>query len=67
MKNALSRLYILEHPLTMITAVVLVTVGYSRAKRLGEDRKRFRSVYLLYGIALLLILVRIPWNAWPGN
>jgi len=67
MKQPISRLYVLEHPLTMIIAVVLITVGYSRAKRLSEDKKRFRSIALFYGLALVLILSRIPWNAWPGN
>ncbi|QDH80150.1 hypothetical protein FKX85_14330 [Echinicola soli] len=64
MGDAVSRLYALEHPLMNIIAVVLVTVGYSRAKKLTQDRARFRSLYMFYGIALLLILSRIPWSAW---
>lgn len=67
MKDSVSRLYILEHPLTMIIAVVLITVGYARAKRLQDDKKRFRSIAIFYGLGLILILSRIPWNAWPNN
>ncbi|MBD1397701.1 hypothetical protein H9Q13_11045 [Pontibacter sp. JH31] len=67
MKDSISRLYILEHPLTMIIAVVLITVGYARAKRLQDNKKRFNSILIFYGLALALILIRIPWNAWPGN
>ena len=67
MKDSVSRLYVLEHPLTMIIAVVLITVGYARSKRLTQDSARFRSIAIFYGIALVLILSRIPWNAWPGN
>lgn len=67
MKDAVSRLYFLEHPLMMIIAVVLITIGYARAKRLKDDRKRFTSIFLFYGIALILILIRIPWVSWPGN
>jgi len=67
MKDSVSRLYILEHPLMMIIAVILITVGYARAKRLIGDRRGFRAIYIFYGIALVLILARIPWNAWPGN
>ncbi|MDX5347162.1 MAG: hypothetical protein LPK19_07925 [Hymenobacteraceae bacterium] len=67
MKDSVSRLYILEHPLTMIIAVVLITIGYARAKRLPDDKKRFKSIAIFYAIALVLILIRIPWNAWPGN
>ena len=67
MKDSVSRLYILEHPLMMLIAVILITVGYARAKRAVGTSKGFRSIYIFYGIALVLILVRIPWNAWPGN
>ncbi|AWW32599.1 hypothetical protein DN752_21975 [Echinicola strongylocentroti] len=64
MGDAVSRLYALEHPLINIVAVILITVGYSRAKKLTESRARFRSLYMFYGIALVLILSRIPWKAW---
>nr|WP_276496266.1 hypothetical protein [Pontibacter litorisediminis] len=68
MGDSVSRLYILEHPLTMIIAVILITVGYSRAKRqIGTDNRGFKSIAIFYGIGLFLILLRIPWNAWPGN
>ena len=67
MKDSVSRLYFLEHPIMMIIAVILITVGYARAKRLTVDSKRFSSIYIFYGIALILILIRIPWIAWPGN
>lgn len=68
MGDSVSRLYILEHPLTMIIAVVLITIGYARAKRqIGAGNKGFKSIAIFYGIGLILILSRIPWNAWPGN
>lgn len=67
MKDANARLYILEHPLTMIIAVILITIGYARAKRLPDSRRRYRSIVIFYGLALVLILLRIPWQAWPGN
>lgn len=65
MGDAISRLYVLEHPLTMIIAVVLITVGFTRAKKLEENRKRFLSHWLNYAIGLGLMLIRIPWDAWP--
>ncbi|QCR22232.1 hypothetical protein [Pontibacter sp. SGAir0037] len=67
MSDSVSRLYFLEHPLTMIIAVVLITVGYSRAKRMIGNRKGFSSIYIFYAIGLILILARIPWISWPGN
>ncbi|WP_242918383.1 hypothetical protein [Pontibacter liquoris] len=67
MKDSVSRLYILEHPLTMIIAVVLITIGYARAKRAVGSPKGFRNIYIFYGLGLILILARIPWQAWFGN
>ena len=67
MKDSLSRLYFLEHPLTMIIALVLITIGYSRTRRLQTDQARFKSIWLFYAIGFVLILLRLPWNAWPGN
>ncbi|MEX0882031.1 MAG: hypothetical protein WDZ72_01025 [Cyclobacteriaceae bacterium] len=66
MADSTSRLYALEHPLINIIAVALITIGYSRAKKLTVDRNRFRSVYIFYGIGFILILSRIPWASWPN-
>ncbi len=65
MKDSLSRLYILEHPLMMLVAIVLITIGYSRAKRLKGDNARYRSILIFYGLGLVFILSRIPWTVWP--
>ncbi|KAA9332765.1 hypothetical protein [Adhaeribacter soli] len=65
MKDSASRLYFLEHPLMMIIGIALITVGYSRAKRLKEDKKRYMSILIFYTLGLVLILSRIPWQVWP--
>lgn len=67
MGNSVSRLYMLEHPLTMLIAVILVTIGYSKAKRLQDDKRKFKTVAIFYLIGLLLMLSRIPWKAWLGT
>lgn len=64
MKDAVARLYMLEHPLINIIALVLITIGYSKSKKILEDSKSFKTIYLFYGIGLLLILSRIPWTTW---
>ena len=64
MGDSTSRLFALEHPLINLIAVVLITVGYSRAKKLSESRNRFRSLYIFYGVGFILILSRIPWATW---
>jgi len=64
MKDGISRLYFMEHPLMMILAVVLVTIGYSKAKRLIDSDKKYRTMLAFYVIGLIFILSRIPWTAW---
>lgn len=65
MGGALTRLYALEHPLVMILAIVLISVGYIKAKKPGDDARRFKTIILFYGLGLLLMLTRIPWQVWP--
>jgi len=67
MKISLSRLYFLEHPLIMLVAIILITVGYSKAKRLTVAKKQNGTVLAFYLIALVLILSRIPWHVWPAG
>ena len=64
MKDAHSRLYILEHPLIMLIAFILVTVGYSKAKKLTDDNAKYKTIITFFFISLMLILSRIPWNNW---
>lgn len=61
MGNSLTRFYTVEHMSLMLIAIVLITIGYSRAKRAVVDGKKFKSLFWYYSIGLLLILVSIPW------
>ncbi|WMJ73914.1 hypothetical protein RCC89_12180 [Cytophagaceae bacterium ABcell3] len=65
MGNSVARLYFLEHPLTMLIAIVLITIGYSKAKRQVGSPKGYKSIFIFYGIGFILILTRIPWMNWP--
>lgn len=64
MKNAELRLTSLEHPLMNIIGIILITVGWSRHKKAADSRAKFRSIWLMYGIGLVLLLSRIPYNMW---
>lgn len=65
MKDSIQRLYVLEHPLMMVIAIILITIGYSKAKKLDNPKKQNATVLIFYGIGLLLVLSRIPWHIWP--
>jgi hypothetical protein len=62
MSESLYRFFTLEHPLLMIIAVVLITIGYSRAGKATIDRVKFKRIYVFYLIGLVLILLRFPWQ-----
>ncbi|RIW14445.1 hypothetical protein D0X99_12855 [Algoriphagus lacus] len=64
MADSAARLTALEHPLINILAIVVISVGYIRAKKLEVSRAKFRSIYMMYAVGLVLILSRIPWSAW---
>ena len=64
MKDAQIRLYLVEHPFTNIIAIVLITMGWSMHKRQTTDAKKFLRIGLFYSLGLLLLLSRIPWDAW---
>lgn len=64
MGDAMARLYMLEHPLTMIIAIGVITWGYSKGKKIEDDTKKFKTITIFYGIGLVLMLSRIPWDAW---
>ncbi|MGC6423211.1 MAG: hypothetical protein ACON47_09275 [Flavobacteriaceae bacterium] len=66
MKNAESRLYLVEHPTTNILAIILITMGWSMHKRQNQDVKKFSRIGFFYALGLLLLLSRIPWQSWLG-
>lgn len=66
MGDKIARLTALEHPVINIIAIILISVGYIRAKKLTESKAKFRSIYMMYAIGLVLILSRIPWHSWLG-
>ncbi len=64
MSNAAHRFNAIEHGLTMIFAIVLITAGYSKSKKKTEDAAKFKTLVIFYGLGLILALSRIPWNTW---
>lgn len=66
MKDPNARLYLVEHPLVNIIAIALITIGYSRHKKKVESSKKYRSILVFYGLGLVFLLSRIPWDVWPS-
>lgn len=64
MKDAQARLFLVEHPFTNILAIALITIGWSVHKQQSDPSKKFLRIALFYGLGLLLLMSRIPWDTW---
>lgn len=65
MGNTMARFYIVEHPLGMIIAAILITIGYSQSKKITlSDKARYRRLLIYYTIGLAIVAYLIPWFVW---
>ena len=64
MKDPALRLTSMEHPLINIIAIILITIGWSKHKKLLASSAKFKTFAIFYTIGLLLILSRIPYKMW---
>lgn len=55
----------LVHISLMVISILVITIGSARAKRAVSDRLKFKTVLVWFSIALLIILVAIPWPFSP--
>lgn len=64
MADKSTRLLAVEHPIMMILALVLITIGWSKHKKKTTDAAKFKTFIIFYGLGLLFILSKIPWSNW---
>ncbi len=55
------RFFTVEHSVMMLLAIVLITIGYTRSKKAIEDSQKFRSAFIYFLSALIVLLAGIPW------
>lgn len=63
MQNTTGRFYAVEHSVSMIIAILLITFARGIFRKNMTDSKKHRRCILLYVVALLIILAMTPW---PG-
>ncbi|WP_046242977.1 hypothetical protein [Hymenobacter terrenus] len=64
MKDPTARFFGMEHVVVMILATVLAQVGRIALKKAPEDTLKHKKAFTYFGIALLLVLLMIPWGIW---
>jgi hypothetical protein len=64
MTSSINRLYLIEHPIINIIAIILITRGYSLHKKKRVSNSKFKTIGFHYLLGLVLLLSRIPWSNW---
>lgn len=59
--DASVRFFVMEHAFMMILAWILVHVGRVAVKKAETDAGKHKRMLIFFGLALLLILISIPW------
>lgn len=54
------RFYSIEHVFMMVIAIVLITVGRVRSKKV-EGADKHRTILYFYALAFIIIMAAIPW------
>jgi cytochrome bd-type quinol oxidase subunit 2 len=65
MKEAETRYWTVEHITMMIFAIILITVGHSRSKKLILPETKHRAIAIFYSLAILIIIVAIVQSHRP--
>ncbi len=65
MQNSIVRFWVVEHPTAMLLALVLTHVGRARVRRTDDGALRHRRAAWFFGLAILLVLLGLPWPWSP--
>lgn len=64
MKDKFYRFFWIEHPVGMVLATALITIGRGMVKKQIKDPLKYKRAFWLFLLAMLIILAVIPW---PGR
>lgn len=61
MESDEARFFLTQHSVMMLIAIVLITIGRSKFRKRTEVYSKAKAVKVFFGLALIIILVSIPW------
>jgi hypothetical protein len=67
MKDPMLRFFAVEHIVGMVVAIALAHIGRARTKKAVTDDKKFRAAVIFYTLAMIVILLSIPWPGMPAG
>ena len=53
------------HIALMILAIVVITIGSAKAKRIKDDLSKYQTMLRWFTVALVIIFIAIPWPFSP--
>ena len=62
MQNSTLRFFSVEHALLMVIALAFLHIGRAKTKKAVSYRKKHRAAAIFFSIALILVLIGIPWD-----
>jgi hypothetical protein len=66
MNNSALRFFTVEHLSMMVLAWIIVHIGRSVVKKAKTDREKHTKSLVYFGVAIILILLAIPWPFRTG-
>jgi hypothetical protein len=67
MRDPSLRFFVVEHAIGMIAAVALAHVGRVKVRKAATADAKHRTALLFVTLALIAILISIPWPWMPGG
>lgn len=67
MRDPSLRFFVVEHAIGMIAAVALAHVGRVKVRKAANAEAKHRAALLFVSLALIAILISIPWPWMPGG
>ncbi len=61
MKDSYVRFFAVEHSISMLLAIVLITIGRGAGKKNISPERKHKKSFWMFLIALILILSAVPW------
>jgi hypothetical protein len=59
------RFFTIEHAIGMIAGIALVHIARVKIRKAGDAERKHRLAMVFYGIALVLMIILIPWPGLP--
>jgi hypothetical protein len=65
MQISVVRFFMIEHAIGMIAAIALVHIARVKIRKAADADRKHRLAMVFYGIALVLMIISIPWPGLP--